>query len=273
MEHNYLELDVFSTGAFTGNPLAVIGEADGLTDEQMAAIAHWTNLSETTFLLEPTRAEADYRVRIFTPNTELPFAGHPTLGTARAWLELGGQPRRAGVVVQECSAGLVEVRVNGDELAFASPPCTRTGELEPEVLTRTLEGLGLAEDEVVAHAWGVNGPLWQLLQLRGADAVRAVRRGPLPEGAHVGLVGLERQPAGHLVEIRGLTDLIEDPVTGSLNGAMAQWLRARQVVPERYVASQGGQVRRAGRVSIVDDGTHIWVGGRADVRVRGRLTT
>lgn len=273
MEHRYLEVDVFSTGAFSGNPLAVIADADGLADEQMAAIARWTNLSETTFLLRPSTPEADYRVRIFTTSQEFPFAGHPTLGTARAWLELGGQPRTPGTVVQECGAGLVPVRIEADELAFATPPRTRREELGDEDLQRILDSLGLTRDDVLAHAWGVNGPPWQLVQLRDADAVRAVRPGRLWPGAHIGLVGLEAEHRTNLVEVRALTYTVEDPVTGSLNGALAQWLRERGQVPASYVAHQGSQIGRAGRIRLDDDGTDIWVGGRADVRVRGGLIT
>ncbi|WP_420174818.1 PhzF family phenazine biosynthesis protein [Luteococcus sp. OSA5] len=273
MQHRYLEVDVFSTGPFTGNPVAVIADADELSEDQMRAIAHWTNLSETTFLIAPTTDEADYRVRIFTPSTEFPFAGHPTLGTARAWLELGGRPRTAGQVVQECGAGLVQVRLCDQELSFATPPRTRTGELDEEDVERLVEALGLRREDVLAHAWGVNGPAWQLFQLRDADLVRFVRPGRLWEGAHIGLVGLETGEGENLLEVRGLTEHFEDPVTGSLNGAFAQWLRERGLVPAHYVAHQGSQVRRAGRVRIEDDGCQIWVGGSAEVRVRGELVS
>lgn len=271
MRHPFFEIDVFATTAFSGNPLAVVAEADGLTTEQMRAIASWTNFSETTFLLRPTTPEADYRVRIMTPFEEFPFAGHPTLGTARAWLELDGQPRTPGVVVQECGAGLVPVRVADDELSFATPPCLRTGPLPDDELAELLRVLDLSPQDVVAHAWGDNGPGWRMVQLSSAEAVRAVRPRADRADAKVGLVGLEEPGRDAAYEVRAITDDREDPVTGSLNGAVAQWLRERGLVGSTYVAAQGGQVGRAGRVRIYDDGSDIWVGGRVVTRVRGAI--
>ncbi|MEL4503582.1 PhzF family phenazine biosynthesis protein [Luteococcus sp. H138] len=273
MRHPFFEIDVFATGPFSGNPLAVIAEADGLSTEQMQGIAAWTNFSETTFLLRPTTPQADYRVRIFTPSQEFPFAGHPTLGTARAWLELGGRPHRPGTVVQECGAGLVPVRIDGDDLAFATPPCIRTGPLDDEDLTEAVRVLNLTPADVVAHAWGVNGPPWQLLQLHDADAVRAVSPRTDRPGVRIGLVGLEDAGSPAAYEVRAIAEDREDPVTGSLNGALAQWLRGRGVVPAQYVATQGGQVGRAGRVTVRDDGSETWIGGEATVRVQGELST
>ncbi|MGO4957659.1 PhzF family phenazine biosynthesis protein [Luteococcus sp. Sow4_B9] len=270
MRHSFFEVDVFSTGPFTGNPVAVVADADCLTTDQMAAIASWTNFSETTFLLSPTQPGADYRVRIMTPDAEFPFAGHPTLGTARAWVELGGQPT-GGRIVQECGAGLVEVRVDGETLAFATPPCTRTGPLSDDDLAEAVRVLGIDPADVVDHAWGMNGPPWQMLQLRDADAVRAVRPLPHRPGAHLGIVGLEPGDSATAYEVRGFAETFEDPVTGSLNGAVAQWLRGKGLVPPSYQATQGGQLGRAGRIHLHDDGMQLWVGGRADVRVRGEL--
>lgn len=267
----FCEVDVFATGPFTGNPVAVIAEADDLTTHQMQAIASWTNFSETTFLLRPTDPGADYRVRIFTPSQEFPFAGHPTLGSARAWLTLGGRPRAEGQVVQECGAGLIPVRLTGDDLAFATPPRTRTGPLSDAELALALEQLQLSPDQVVAHSWGVNGPQWGLFELADAAAVRAVRPAGHRPGAHWGLVGLEAEGADVACEVRAICDGMEDPVTGSLNGALAQWMRQRGRVPADYVVAQGSQVGRAGRVRVRDDGTDIWIGGRAEVRVRGTL--
>lgn len=268
MEHPCAEVDVFSTGPFTGNPLAVIADADGLTTEQMRTIANWTNSSETTFLLQPTDPAADYRVRIFTPHEEFPFAGHPTLGSARAWLAFGGRPKQDGIVFQECGVGLVQVRVDKDRLAFATPPRTNTAPLTDEELAEACAALGIATDDVMAAHWGTNGPLWQLIQLRDAQAVRNVRPDPQRGDLKLGLVGLETEPGETQVEIRGILEDFEDPVTGSLNGAAAQWLRERDLVPEQYVASQGSQIGRRGRVFIDDDGTDIWVGVRADIRVK-----
>lgn len=270
MQRRYLELDVFATAPLTGNALAVVVDAAGLATEQMQAFARWTNLSETTFLLPPTDPGADYRVRIFTPREEYPFAGHPTLGSAAAWLASGGSLRDEGVVVQECGVGLVRVRVQGDILAFAAPPRTRTDPLDNATLDRLLEGLGLAPADIVAHEWGVNGPPWPLLQLASVDVLRSV---PSDVGVRVGLVGLVAltDAAPHAYEVRGLLEDGEDPVTGSLNASVAQWLRARGLVGERYTVSQGRQAGRDGEVRIVDDGADIWVGGRVATLVEGTL--
>ena len=271
MERRYVECDVFATGPLTGNPLAVVVDGEGLSDEQMQAFARWTNLSETTFLLPPTDPVADYRVRIFTPSQEYPFAGHPTLGSAAAWLDAGGTPRAEGVVMQECGAGLVPVRVEPDgSLAFAAPPCTRSGPLDDETLADVVDGVALDPAEVVAHAWGVNGPRWAMLELASLDALRALGS---DAGARVGPVGLlALNPDGpHAYEVRALGAGGEDPVTGSLNAAAAQWLRGRGLVPESYTVSQGRQAGRDGEVRVTDDGTDIWIGGRVTLRVRGTL--
>lgn len=260
---------MFGTGPFTGNPLAVVADADALSGDQMQAIARWLGLSETTFLLKPTTSEADYRVRIFTPSEEYPFAGHPTLGTARAWVELGGRPR-AGTIVQECGAGLVRVRIDADTYSFATPPRTRSGPLSPEELAEACRVLEVDESEIVDHAWGVNGPQWQLIQLRDAAAVRAIDPRPNAD-TRIGLVGLASAGGDTAYDVRALAGFGEDPVTGSLQGALAQWMRERDLVPERYVTAQGGSVGACGRVEILDDGTDIWVGGAVDVRVTGEL--
>lgn len=266
---DYLELDVFATGAFTGNPVGVVAAADALSEAEMAGIAAWTNFSETTFLLEPQDPGADYRVRIFTPTEEFPFAGHPTLGTAAAWLELGGTPARPGTVVQECGVGLVEVRVGADELAFATPPLRRTGPLDEAELERVTSAFGLSRDEIVAHAWGDNGPGWRLVQLADPARLDSLKH-PGPGGPKVGFIALTGEDAP-LYRVRAFTPNFEDPVTGSLNGAAAQWLRARGLAPLRFTAAQGAHVGRAGEVCLTDDGTAIWVGGRVRTRVRGTL--
>lgn len=269
MSHRFLEVDVFGSGPFTGNPLAVVAHAGDLTGGQMQEIARWLGLSETTFLLPATSAEADYRVRIFTPEKEYPFAGHPTLGSARAWIALGGTPR-AGRVVQECGAGLVEVRIDANTYSFATPPRTKSEPLSATELDKACTVLGVDPSEVVAHAWGVNGPRWQLIQLRDAAAVHAIEPRPTP-ATRLGLVGL--YPAGGPVayEVRALSGCREDPVTGSLQGVLAQWMRERRQVPAEYVASQGERTGARGRVDVCDDGVDIWVGGTAEVRVCGEL--
>lgn len=268
-ELDFLELDVFSTGPFSGNPLAVVAGAEALSTRQMQRIAAWTNFSETTFLLPPTADGADYRVRIFTPVEEFEFAGHPTLGSAAAWLELGGQPGAPGRVVQECGAGNVEVRIQGGTFAFATPPLRRSGSLPDEERSRIREAFGIGEHSLVDAAFGDNGPGWKLALLDDVETLRGLNH-PKTPGLKVAFAALTGG-ADPAYELRAFTPTFEDPVTGSANGAMAQWLRERGDVPERYAVSQGAAVGRTGRVEITDDGDNIWVGGRAEVRVRGRV--
>lgn len=266
---DFFEIDVFATGPFSGNPLAVVAGAEGLSAEQMQRIAAWTNFSETTFLLPPQSPEADYRVRIFSPVEEYLFAGHPTLGTARAWLELGGTPASSGRVVQECGVGNVEVRIDGDSLAFATPPLKRSGELSAREVSEICEAFGIEQHELIDASVGDNGPGWKLALLSSVDKLRALTHPKVPglKVAFAALAGGD-DPA---YELRAFTPTFEDPVTGSANGAMAQWLRSRGDVPAKYSVSQGRSVGREGRVVIVDDGRDIWVGGRAEVRVAGRM--
>ena len=268
-------VDVFSTDPFRGNPVAVVLDGDGLEDEDMAAISRWTNLSETTFLLPPTTAEADYRVRIFTPSTELPFAGHPTLGSCRAWLAGGGSPRHEGRIVQECGVGLVEVAVQGEEaLAFRAPAPVRTGPLEPALLAEVVAALGVAPSAVLASAHVDNGPGWVAVLLGTADEVLAIEVTDSPHA--IGVVGFHPHGAGAAYEVRaffpesGLS--IEDPVTGSLNASVAQWLLAEGRVTAPYRATQGGRVGRTGVIEVAQDRAgDVWVGGAATVRVIGWL--
>ena len=267
---------MFATAACKGNPLAVVVDAEGLDDGQMQAFAAWTNLSETTFLLPPTRREADYRVRIFTTTTELPFAGHPTLGSCPAWLGAGGRPRTDGEIVQECGAGLVRVRMGEGRLAFAAPPLTRSGELEEELLGRVLAGLGVLRDEVAGHKWLVNGPRWVGVLLRDAERVLALRPDAAAlTGLDIGVVG--PYPAGSPLafEVRGFPfsdGPIEDPVTGSLNAGIAQWLIGNGTAPRNYVAGQGMAMGRAGRIYVSSDAGEIWIGGECRTIIDGRVT-
>lgn len=280
----FSQVDVFTDTLTLGNPVAVVhlsdeGEADGIDDAAMAAFARWTNLSETTFLLPPTDPAADYRVRIFTASRELPFAGHPTLGTARAWLEAGGTPADPDVVVQECGVGLVRVRRDGSRLAFAAPPLRRGGPVDAADVDPVLAALGIDPAAVLGARWCDNGPGWLGLLLTDADAVLAVdraRTGLLAlQGAHdkVGLVGLH--PAGSEValEVRAFFPggVGEDPVTGSLNAAVGQWLVADGVLPDSYVAAQGTTLDRRGRVHVDRVGEDLWVGGETVVGVRGTV--
>jgi PhzF family phenazine biosynthesis protein len=261
MTLRFSQLDVFAgAGPLSGNPLAVVHGAEDLSDAQMGRFARWTNLSETTFLLPPTDRGADYRVRIFTPTTELPFAGHPTLGSAWAWLQGGGVPRDAGVVVQQCGVGLVRIRRDGERLAFAAPPRRRSGPLDEALLARIARILQLQPSAIVAHQHCNNGPGWVAVMLADGAQVRALRPrfGPEDQQFELGIVG----PGGDGVdfEVRaffpGASGIAEDPVTGSLNAALAQWLIGEGRAPARYVAAQG-----SGRVLIEAEGDTVWVGG------------
>jgi PhzF family phenazine biosynthesis protein len=273
----FYQLDVFSAVPFKGNPLAVIAEADGLDDAQMQTIANWTNLSETTFLLRPRDATADYHVRIFTPTRELPFAGHPTLGSCHAWLALGHQPRDE-TVIQECGAGLVRVKRDGARLAFAAPPLQRSGEVAPDLRSRIAASLGLAEPAIKAAQWVDNGPGWVAVMLGSRQEVLQLKRDAsvLP-GQPLGVVapwdaacdGSEAQ-----FEVRAFTSRgdNEDPVTGSLNASLAQWLIGAGLAKPRYVASQGTALGRAGRVHVAREGDTIWIGGDVAGCVTGTIT-
>jgi PhzF family phenazine biosynthesis protein len=270
----FRQVDVFTDTPYLGNPVAVVLGADGLAQDQMQRFARWTNLSETTFVLVPEAAGADYRVRIFTPGGELPFAGHPTLGTCHAWLEAGGQPSRDGVIVQECAAGLIRVRPAGPGRAFAAPPLVRSGPAE-EPLTRHLaEVLNIARADIVAAQWADNGPGWVAVLLASAETVLAVRPGAAD--LHIGVVGPYPPGSPAAFEVRAFVPRDggtgEDPVTGSLNASLAQWLldTGRATVP--YVASQGTTLGRKGRVYVSrDDDGQVWVGGGAVTCVSGTV--
>ncbi len=275
----FRQVDVFSAVPGLGNALAVVHDAEGLDDETMQTFARWTNLSETTFLLPPTDPAADYRVRIFTGSTELPFAGHPTLGTAHAWLEAGGVPARDGLVVQQCGVGLVEVR-RGERLAFAAPPLIRSGDVDEETLARVVAASGVSRGDVVGAAWVDNGPGWIGVELTSAAAVLAARVVPGRSGGlRWGLVGrrpdAEAARLGTQVEVRAFFDggegAWEDPVTGSLNAGLAQWLVGTGRVPSSYVAGQGQALHRDGRVHVVAEGSDIWVGGDAVTLISGTV--
>ncbi|WP_434774995.1 PhzF family phenazine biosynthesis protein [Pseudomonas oryzihabitans] len=269
------QVDVFAQRPLEGNALAVVCGADQLSTEQMAALARWTNLSETTFLLEPTDPAADYRVRIFTPVRELPFAGHPTLGSCHVWLREGGQPR-GGEVIQECDAGLVPIRAAGDELAFAAPPLLRGGPVAPEVLACIARGTGLSPERFQASQWADNGPGWVAVLLESREELLAIRPDYTAlEGLNVGLIAPWTGSAAEAqFEVRALMgeEFAEDPVTGSLNASLAQWLIPAGLAPERYLASQGTAMGRRGRVRVARIADRIWVGGAVQDCIRGTLT-
>jgi PhzF family phenazine biosynthesis protein len=274
MTRQFRQVDVFTRTPYQGNPLAVVLGADGLTDAQMQRFANWTNLSETTFVLEPDNDKADYLVRIFTPSQELPFAGHPTIGTCHAWLEAGGSPRDPGVVIQQCGAGLVTVAADDRGLRFAAPPLIRSGPVDAELADRVAEILRISRAEIVDLQWADNGPGWIAVLLASADAVLAVRPGPTD--LDLGIAG--PYPAGSpaAFEVRafvpksGSTD--EDPVTGSLNASLAQWLLSTGRATAPYVARQGTVLGRSGEVIISADGDgQVWVGGSAVTCVTGTV--
>lgn len=278
MERRFQLVDVFGERPFTGNPLAVVLDAEGLTAEEMQGIARWFNLSETAFLFPPATRGADYRVRIFTLERELPFAGHPTLGSCHAWLVAGGTPRRADEIVQECGAGLVRVRRREGLLAFAAPPLVRSGPVDAVTAQRVVDWLRVDRGHIADMAWADNGPGWVAILLDSADAVLALdppRASPDPIA--IGVVGPYPPGSPAAFEVRAfITDhhgtVIEDPVTGSLNAAVAQWLLGSGRVVAPYVASQGTRLGRRGRVSIAcDEGGTVWVGGTTATCVSGVL--
>ncbi|MDO5051581.1 MAG: PhzF family phenazine biosynthesis protein [Pseudoclavibacter sp.] len=278
--HRFSQVDVFAGGPLQGNPVAVVHDADGLTDAEMAAFARWTNLSETTFLLRPQDPGADYRLRIWTPGGELPFAGHPTLGSAHAWLEAGGRPARGGVLVQECGAGLVSVRREEADglLSFAAPPLRRSGEPDEAELDAAVAALGVEPETVVRAAWTDNGPGWLSVQLRSAREVLELRpdmAAMTAAGLRIGAVGLHPAGSACAIELRAFVPGLgvpEDPVTGSLNAGVAQWLVGEGVLPGEYTAAQGTVLGRAGRVRVRSEANGaIWVGGATATRIRGVL--
>lgn len=281
----FKQVDVFTALPYRGNPLAVVLDGQGLSTEEMQHFTNWTNLSEATFLLPPTVPEADYRVRIFCPGRELPFAGHPTLGSCHAWLQAGGRPKGEHVV-QECGIGLVKLRRDGERLAFAAPPLRRSGPLAEADVALIARGLGLERGDITAHAWCDNGPNWRGVMLRSAEQVLALRPdaailagldvGVVGPRGKVGVVGARTPGDDCAFEVRaffpGNNGMAEDPVTGSLNAALAQWLIAAELAPDHYVASQGTALGRAGRVHVARDGAgEIWVGGESVTCIDGQV--
>ena len=278
----FQQVDVFTAVPYLGNPVAVVLDGRGLGTEQMQAFTNWTNLSEATFVLPPEHPEADYKLRIFCPGRELPFAGHPTLGSCHAWLQAGGRPKGEHIV-QECGVGLVKLRRDGDRLAFAAPPLRKSGPLAEADVDLIARGLGVPRSDIVAHAWCDNGPNWRGVMLRDAHQVLALRPdASVLAGLDVGVVG----PRGKVgvvgaraddcaFEVRALfpgnNGMAEDPVTGSLNAALAQWLIGAGLAPDRYVAAQGTALGRAGRVHVQREGEDIWIGGASVTCIEGRV--
>jgi predicted PhzF superfamily epimerase YddE/YHI9 len=304
----FKQVDVFTAQAYRGNPLGVVLDGTGLTTAEMQHFTNWTNLSECTFLLPPTQAEADYQVRIFCPGRELPFAGHPTLGSCHAWLEAGGRPK-ATHIVQECGVGLVKIKRDAasGRLAFAAPPLIKSGPLDEADVALIARGLNIERSDIIAHAWCDNGPNWRGVMLRSAEAVLALQPdSTILAGLDIGVVGARGQAvaAGSAAgpsqgakarfggsddalaqslrassdtqfEVRaffpGNNGLCEDPVTGSLNAAIAQWLIGAGLAPSHYVAAQGTALARAGRVHVESEGDVIWVGGASVTCINGTV--
>lgn len=288
MNRPFKQVDVFTAVPYLGNPLAVVLDGTGLDTQAMQAFTDWTHLSEATFLLPPTRPDADYRVRIFCPGRELPFAGHPTLGSCHAWLQAGGRPRGADVV-QECGVGLVRIRRDdavtpgAHRLAFAAPPRLRSGPLDEAELALIARGLGLPREAIVRHAWCDNGPKWRGVMLASAEQVLALRPdAAILAGLDIGVVG----PRGKVGVVGAATGDVafevraffhtgdtvsEDPVTGSLNAALAQWLIGERLAPPVYVAAQGTAMGRAGRVHVRQEGDDIWIGGDSVTCIDGTV--
>ena len=287
----FSQVDVFTAVPYRGNPVAVVHDGTGLSDEELQRFANWTNLSETTFLVPPTDPAADYRVRIFTPTAELPFAGHPTIGTCHAWLEAGGVPRQDGTIVQECGLGLVSLRHAHGRLAFAAPGLLRGGRVDEEDIARVCNVLAVDRSAVVDAQWADNGPGWVAVLLESAEAVLALEPdwnaeesydigvvGPHPIGVvgpqKIGVAGAHDDDQ-IAIEVRAFfrsgDQAVEDPVTGSLNAALAQWLLASGRLEAPYVAAQGTAIGRAGRVYVEEADGEIWVGGDAVTCVTGSV--
>ena len=271
-------IDVFGSSALMGNPLAVVHDAVGLTTEEMQAITRWMNLSETTFLLPPTTDEADYRVRIFTLIGELPFAGHPTLGSCHAWLSMGGSPT-SEIIIQECGIGLVQLRKD-ERLSFAAPPLIRSGSVDDTYLAQVASVLGISSDEIVAAEWVDNGPGWVGVLLEDHQAVLSLKPdiGRYDGDGHIdiGVVGPHRGSNDIDFEVRaffsnGTGQLLEDPVTGSLNASLAQWLIGSGRASASYVAAQGTAIGRAGRIYLTQNDAQTWVGGSTVTVVTGEI--
>ncbi len=278
MRRAYSVVDVFTERAYLGNPVAVVVDGEGLSSDEMQRFARWTNLSETTFLLPPTIPEADYRVRIFTPMSELPFAGHPTLGTCHAWLssrsDAGSTSESKDLVVQECDAGLIPIKRSPRGLVFAGPPLLRRGPVDGELVEHLASLLGLGAGEVRAAQWVDNGPGWVALLLQDAERVLSLEPGMVD--FFIGVAGPYPRGAPQAFEVRAFFPkdgaTTEDPVTGSLNASLAEWLIDIGVAEAPYVVSQGTALGRAGRVHVDRDPEgRIWVGGGTVTCVTGSV--
>jgi PhzF family phenazine biosynthesis protein len=282
----FKQVDVFTATPYYGNPLAVVLDGRGLSKEQMQHFTNWTNLSECTFLLPPEHTDADYKVRIFCPGRELPFAGHPTLGSCHAWLQAGGKPK-GEFIIQECGVGLVKINrdAQSGRLAFAAPPLIKSGPLGEADVVLIARGLGVQREEIIAHSWCDNGPNWRGVMLASAERVLSLKPdasilagldiGVVGPRGKVGVVGAQASHHETQFEVRaffpGNNGMVEDPVTGSLNAAIAQWLIGAGLAPSSYVAAQGTALGRAGRVHVEKAGDDLWIGGASVTCVDGEV--
>ena len=275
ISRRFVQCDVFSTVAAKGNGLAVVVDGDGLSDADMQAFAAWTNLAETTFLMPPHDAAADYKVRIFTPAREMLFAGHPTLGSCAAWLHTGGRPKTNGVVRQECGVGVVDIDVSGARPAFAAP-ATSVAPLADDKRNAILQALDIAPDRVVRCAELSNGPVWQVFELASADDVLTADSSKIryPAFVGVGLIGAHRPGGACHYEVRMLgasSGMSEDPITGSLNAAIARWMYGADVWRDAVTIAQGTCIGRQGRVYVHNDTGTVWIGGETRILIEGTL--
>jgi PhzF family phenazine biosynthesis protein len=273
----FIQCDVFSPTPYQGNGLAVVIDADGLTDEQMQRFAAWTNLAETTFLLTPTDPSADYRVRIFTPSREMPFAGHPTLGTCASWLHCGGIPKTTGLVRQECGVGIVEVDASKRPTLSFGAPATTIKEMDPAHRADIMQVLNIPADAVVNTAELCNGPTWQLFELKDAKQILALdsSRVRWPTFKSIGLIAPHPPGSECDYEVRMLapsSGMSEDPITGSLNAAIAKWLMHSGRLQKPYLVAQGTQIGRSGRVTVTPgDHKTVWIGGEVHILIEGSV--
>ena len=271
-------VDVFGSDTFSGNPPVVIVGAEALATDEMQRLTRWFNLSETSFLLPPTNPVADYRVRIFTLDREMPFAGHPTLGTCHVWLKNGDVPKSGTDIIQECGAALVRIRRDRDRLSFAAPPLIRSGAPSLEERIEAQEFLGINSHEIIDAAWVDNGPGWLGIRLASAENILSLKPArSWPRRIDIGVIGPHAPGGDAAFEVRAffsdhLGTIVEDPVTGSLNASLAQWLFASRVSDTDYIAAQGTGLGRKGRVHAARDGTgQVWIGGQTRTHVEGTL--
>jgi PhzF family phenazine biosynthesis protein len=273
--HPFHQLDVFTNTPLRGNALAVVHDASPLDINTMQDFARWTNLSETTFLLPPSDPGADYKVKIFTPGGELPFAGHPTLGSCFAWLKAGGKPKSPNFIVQECGVGLVKIRQEKGRLSFAAPPRIRTGSLDHTTLSQLASCLGITDREVLHHQWVDNGPGWCAIILGSAERVLELKPDFSKLSVPVGVAGPQLKGSDTDFEVRAFIPSLgipEDPVTGSLNAGLAQWLMESGLAPDHFVVAQGTALGRKGRIYLDRIGDDLWVGGDVVICIEGSVT-